>query len=89
MDAAAFAATSRLDLSASNESGQEKSLNCAADFVVCSFYKIFGFPTSIGALLVQKNRKAKEMLMNQVKSCISILLFVLFILLFLIFFLIF
>jgi len=28
-----------------------------ADFVVCSFYKIFGYPTGLGALIV-KNEAA-------------------------------
>ncbi|KAM0714163.1 hypothetical protein Q7P37_010312 [Cladosporium fusiforme] len=45
LDAAALASTSCLDLSNSN---------AAPDFVVLSFYKIFGFP-NIGALIVRKD----------------------------------
>ncbi|XP_054580056.1 molybdenum cofactor sulfurase isoform X2 [Eptesicus fuscus] len=41
LDAASYASTSPLDLSAH-----------PADFVALSFYKIFGFPTGLGALLV-------------------------------------
>ena len=46
LDAAAFVGTSPLDLSVHQ-----------ADFVPLSFYKIFGFPTGLGALLVN-NRAA-------------------------------
>lgn len=42
LDAAAYAATSRLDLAAA-----------PADFVALSFYKLFGYPTGVGALLVR------------------------------------
>ena len=45
LDAAAFAPTSRLDL--------EK---VGADFVSMSFYKIFGYPTGLGCLLVRKDK---------------------------------
>ena len=44
LDAAAFVSTSPLDLSV-----------CQADFVAISFYKIFGFPTGIGALIVKSD----------------------------------
>ncbi len=44
LDAAAFAPTNRLDLKA-----------CRPDFVSLSFYKIFGYPTGIGCLLVRKD----------------------------------
>ncbi|KAL0964254.1 hypothetical protein UPYG_G00321370 [Umbra pygmaea] len=47
LDAASFASCSPLDL-------QEY----AADFVPISFYKIFGFPTGLGALLVQNETAA-------------------------------
>ncbi|XP_017885614.1 molybdenum cofactor sulfurase 1 [Ceratina calcarata] len=47
LDAAAFAATSKLDLSIYKP-----------DFVCLSFYKMFGYPTGIGALLV-KNSSAE------------------------------
>ncbi|XP_021566797.1 molybdenum cofactor sulfurase [Carlito syrichta] len=43
LDAAAYVSTSPLDLSAH-----------PADFVPVSFYKIFGFPTGLGALLVHR-----------------------------------
>ncbi len=44
LDAAAFTPTSRLDLS-----------QWHPDFVVLSFYKIFGYPTGIGGLLVRRS----------------------------------
>jgi selenocysteine lyase/cysteine desulfurase len=43
LDAAAFAPTNRLDLS-----------RVSPDFVSLSFYKMFGYPTGIGALLMRK-----------------------------------
>ncbi|HEV7993421.1 MAG TPA: aminotransferase class V-fold PLP-dependent enzyme [Gemmatimonadaceae bacterium] len=43
LDAAAFAATSPLSLRA-----------VPADFVACSFYKMFGYPTGIGALVARR-----------------------------------
>jgi selenocysteine lyase/cysteine desulfurase len=43
VDAAAFAPTSRLDLSRHRP-----------DFVALSFYKLFGYPTGLGALLVRR-----------------------------------
>ena len=43
LDAAAFAPTNRLDLSV-----------VQPDFVTLSFYKMFGFPTGIGALIVRR-----------------------------------
>ncbi len=43
LDAAAFVPTSRLDLSI-----------VKPDFVVMSFYKMFGYPTGIGALMVRR-----------------------------------
>jgi selenocysteine lyase/cysteine desulfurase len=46
LDAAAFVPTNRLDLSA-----------VPADFVVASFYKVFGFPTGIGCLLLRRDRR--------------------------------
>ncbi len=48
LDAAAFTATNRLDLSA-----------WTPDFVVQSFYKIFGYPTGVGCLLARKRALAK------------------------------
>ena len=48
LDAAAFAPTNRLDL------GKIKP-----DFVPLSFYKIFGYPTGIGALIARKEALAK------------------------------
>ena len=44
LDAAALVSTSPLDLS-----------DCHAHFVTISFYKIFGFPTGLGALLVRRD----------------------------------
>jgi selenocysteine lyase/cysteine desulfurase len=48
LDAAAFAPTNRLDLQA-----------VQPDFVVLSFYKIFGYPTGVGALLMRKSAAAR------------------------------
>ncbi|MFN8470982.1 MAG: aminotransferase class V-fold PLP-dependent enzyme [Anaerolineae bacterium] len=48
LDAAAFAPTNRLDLS-----------RWKPDFIPLSFYKLFGYPTGIGALLVRKPALAK------------------------------
>ncbi len=48
LDAAAFVPTHRLDLSYIHP-----------DFVSISFYKLFGYPTGIGALLVRKSALAK------------------------------
>ncbi|KAG0317939.1 hypothetical protein BGZ99_005946 [Dissophora globulifera] len=44
LDAASYAMTSELDLSDHNSS---------PDFVVISFYKMFGFPTGLGAVIVK------------------------------------
>lgn len=44
LDAAAFVPTNPLNLAAINP-----------DFVCLSFYKIFGYPTGIGALLIRKS----------------------------------
>lgn len=43
LDAAAFVSTNLLDLS-----------KCHADFVSISFYKMFGYPTGLGALIVSR-----------------------------------
>lgn len=48
LDCAAFAPTNRLDLSLIHP-----------DFVPLSFYKMFGYPTGIGALLARKSALAK------------------------------
>lgn len=48
LDAAAFVPTSKLELSI-----------VRPDFVVLSFYKIFGYPTGIGCLLVKKSKMSK------------------------------
>jgi molybdenum cofactor sulfurtransferase len=48
LDAAAFVPTSRLDLS-----------KYKADFVSISFYKIFGYPTGVGALLARRETLKK------------------------------
>src|SRR5262249_28231972 len=44
LDAAAFVPTNRLDLS-----------RVKADFVSVSFYKMFGYPTGVGCLLIRNN----------------------------------
>lgn len=44
LDAAKYVSTHRLDLS-----------KCKPDFVVLSFYKMFGYPTGLGALLAKKS----------------------------------
>ncbi len=48
LDVAAFAPTNCLDLSAHQP-----------DFVVLSFYKIFGYPTGVGALLARRDKIGK------------------------------
>jgi molybdenum cofactor sulfurtransferase len=48
LDAAAFTATNRLDLT-----------RWTPDFVVQSFYKLFGYPTGVGCLLARKTALAK------------------------------
>jgi len=48
LDAAAFVPTSKLDLS-----------QVKPDFVPVSFYKIFGYPTGLGALIARKSALAK------------------------------
>jgi len=48
LDCAAFAPTNRLDLSVHKP-----------DFVPLSFYKMFGYPTGIGALVVRRDKLAK------------------------------
>jgi molybdenum cofactor sulfurtransferase len=48
LDAAAFVPTNRLDLTA-----------VQPDFVTLSFYKMFGYPTGIGALLIRRPAFAK------------------------------
>ncbi len=48
LDAAAFVPTNRLDLS-----------RLRPDFVALSFYKIFGYPTGIGALVARRSALAK------------------------------
>jgi len=48
LDAAAFVPTCALDLRA-----------CEADFVVLSFYKMFGYPTGVGALIARRDALAR------------------------------
>jgi molybdenum cofactor sulfurtransferase len=48
LDAAAFVPTNRLDLSSVHP-----------DFVALSFYKIFGFPTGVGALIARREALAR------------------------------
>lgn len=47
LDAASYVATNKLDLSATQP-----------DFVCLSFYKIFGYPTGLGALLVKNSSQS-------------------------------
>lgn len=47
LDAAAFVPTNRLDVG-----------RVRPDFVTMSFYKMFGFPTGVGCLLIRKDRRA-------------------------------
>ncbi len=48
LDAAAFIPTNQLDLS-----------KVHPDFVVCSFYKLFGYPTGVGALIARREALSK------------------------------
>ena len=48
LDAAAFVPGARLDLAA-----------CSADFTAISFYKMFGFPTGVGALVARRDALAR------------------------------
>jgi selenocysteine lyase/cysteine desulfurase len=48
VDAAAFAASSALSLR-----------SCPADFTVLSFHKLFGYPTSVGALIARRDALAR------------------------------
>ena len=48
LDAAAFVPTHSLDLAV-----------CLADFVVVSFYKMFGYPTGVGALIARRDALAR------------------------------
>jgi selenocysteine lyase/cysteine desulfurase len=50
LDAAAFVATSRIDLSAAGPGS-----NVQPDFISVSFYKMFGYPTGVGCLLVRND----------------------------------
>ena len=54
LDAASFVSTSVLDLA-----------EVKPDFLVVSFYKIFGFPTGIGCVLVKKSDKTKSALQKK------------------------
>ncbi|KAF8822245.1 aminotransferase, class V family protein [Cardiosporidium cionae] len=48
LDAAAYVTTTALNLT-----------EIPADFVTISFYKIFGYPTGLGALLLRRSSKSK------------------------------
>jgi selenocysteine lyase/cysteine desulfurase len=48
LDASAFAPTNQLDLT-----------SCQPDFVSLSFYKMFGYPTGVGALIARKEALAR------------------------------
>jgi molybdenum cofactor sulfurtransferase len=51
LDASSYMSTSPLSL---------KSDQTRPDFIVLSFYKLFGFPTSLGALLIRKTERVKD-----------------------------
>jgi len=51
LDASKLAATSELNLS-------DHSRACTPDFVAVSFYKMFGYPTGLGALLIRRSAAA-------------------------------
>ena len=53
-DTASFACTNSLDLSL-----------IEPDFLIASFYKIFGFPTGLAALIIRKNPQVKQALTNK------------------------
>lgn len=61
LDAAAFVPTNKLDLS-----------NVNPDFVSVSFYKIFGYPTGLGCLLVRKDSFTKLVKLGFAGGTISI-----------------
>jgi hypothetical protein len=54
VDAAKLAGSAPLDLSRPSVSGR------APDLVVVSFYKMFGYPTGLGALLVRRNGRGSQ-----------------------------
>jgi molybdenum cofactor sulfurtransferase len=53
LDSAKAAATSEVNLSTILPSGP--------DFAICSFYKLFGHPTGLGALFIKKHYRQREM----------------------------
>ncbi len=58
VDAAKYASTSCLDLSSGGGDGGEDNADgrgSGIDFVAVSFYKIFGYPTGLGALLIHRD----------------------------------
>jgi aspartate aminotransferase-like enzyme len=57
LDSAAYAATHALDLSA-----------VQPDFVTVSFYKLFGYPSGLGALLVRKQAAQR---LRKVSTCMQ------------------
>lgn len=48
-----------LDAAAGGPSGELSLRQHAADFVVCSYYKLFGLPTGVGALIAKKSALAR------------------------------
>ena len=48
-----------LDIAALAASQKISLLDCPADFAVLSFYKIFGYPTGVGALIARREALAK------------------------------
>jgi selenocysteine lyase/cysteine desulfurase len=71
LDAAAYLPTSSLDLSSrpsskssscknpkgdsEDEEGEEEEGDCQPDFVIVSWYKLFGFPTGVGCLVARRS----------------------------------
>jgi len=53
VDAAKFVGTSSLQLGASVSAANTAAVCCEADFVIVSFYKLFGYPTGLGALIMR------------------------------------
>lgn len=57
LDAAAYAATHALDMAA-----------VQPDFLTVSFYKLFGYPSGLGALLVRKQAAQR---LRKVRTCMQ------------------
>ncbi|KAK3291746.1 pyridoxal phosphate-dependent transferase [Chaetomium fimeti] len=60
LDAAAYLPTAPLDLSGKPHPTDPNGETCQPDFVIISWYKLFGYPTGVGCLVARK--KALEVL---------------------------